>query len=269
MSKNYFNNKVVWVTGASSGIGEALVGELMSQGAKIVLSARSEEKLNALKSAANLTDENGLVVPLDLADIEALKGKTKKVIDHFGKIDVLINNAGLSYRGLVEETDIEVYRKLMEVNYFGTIALTKEVLPYMLKQNGGDIAVTSSIAGKVGTQIRSAYCGAKHALHGFFDCLRMEVYKNNVSVAIICPGFVKTNISKNALTADGSGYNKMDDAIAKGMPPEKCAKKYLNAIANKKQEVIIAEGKEIIAPLLKRISPTLLTSVLKRLKDVK
>jgi short-subunit dehydrogenase len=221
--------------------------------------------LQNIKSDLKLSDTQCLVLPLDLMDINSFSEKTEKVMAHFGRIDVLINNAGLSYRGLVAETNLEVYRTLMEINYFGTIALTKAVLPIMAKQNAGHIAVTTSIAGKVGTQIRSAYCGAKHALHGFFDCLRMEVYAQNISVTIVVPGFVKTDLTISALTADGSEYNKVDDAILKGMAPEKCAKIYLKALANKKEEIIISEGKEIVAPLLKRFFPSLLTPLLKKM----
>lgn len=261
----YFNDKVVWVTGASSGIGEAIVQQLSTYNTKLVISARNKEKLEGIKKELNLTDDKCLVLPLDIAEIETLKSKTEYVIEHFGRIDILINNAGLSYRGLVEETDLSVYRKLMEVNYFGTIALTKEVLPYLLEQKSGHIAVTTSIAGKVGTQIRSAYCGAKHALHGFFDCLRMEVYQSNIDVTIIVPGFVQTDLTKKALTADGSAYNLVDEAILNGMTTKKCANIYLKSLAKKKEEVIISEGKEIVAPYLKRFFPSLLTPLLKRL----
>ncbi|MEZ5007858.1 MAG: SDR family oxidoreductase [Chitinophagales bacterium] len=261
----YFNDKVVWITGASSGIGEAIVKQLAGYNTQIVISARNEDQLNQLKSSLNLLDERCLVVPLDLAETALLAAKTKEVINHFGRIDILINNAGLSFRGLVADTDLSVYRKLMEVNYFGTIELTKSVLPYMMEQKSGHIAVTTSIAGKVGTQIRSAYCGAKHALHGFFDCLRMEVYQNNIDVTIIVPGFVKTELTKKALTENGSEYDIVDDAILNGMTPEKCANIYLKSLANKKEEVIISEGKEIIAPYLKRFFPSLLTPLLKRL----
>ncbi len=263
--KKYFEHKVVWVTGASSGIGKALVEELAKLNAKLVISARSEGKLQAIKKDLKLDDHQCLVLPLDLIAIDSFPEKTAKVMEQFGRIDVLINNAGLSYRGLVEATNLDVYRTLMEVNYFGTIALTKAVLPIMKKQNAGHIAVTTSIAGKVGTQIRSAYCGAKHALHGFFDCLRMEVYQQNISVTMVVPGFVKTDLTISALTADGSEYNKVDEALLKGMAPDKCAKIYLKAMANQKEEIIISEGKEIIAPLLKRFFPSLLTPLLKRM----
>lgn len=262
----YFDNKVVWVTGASTGIGAAIVKQLAAnETVQLVISARNAQQLTDLKRSLNLSNERCLVLPLDLGETALLAAKTKEVINHFGRIDVLINNAGLSYRGLVVETDLSVYRKLMEVNYFGTIELTKSVLPYMVAQNSGHIAVTTSIAGKVGTQIRSAYCGAKHALHGFFDCLRMEVYPNNIDVTIVVPGFVKTELTKKALTEDGSEYNIVDEAILKGMTPEKCADIYLKSLTKKKEEVIISEGKEIIAPYIKRYFPSLLTPLLKRL----
>lgn len=261
----YFSNKVIWITGASSGIGEAMVRQLAGQNCKLVISARNETKLKAIQQSLGLDDASCLVLPLDLADIDSFEQKAASVIAHFGKIDVLINNAGLSFRGLVKATDISVYRRLMEINYFGTIALTQAVLPTMIAQNSGHIAVTTSIAGKVGTQFRSAYSGAKHALHGFFDCLRMEIYQNNIPVTIVVPGFVKTDLTLKALTADGSEYNHVDDAIQKGMTTEKCAKIYLKSLAAKKEEIIISEGKEIIAPYLKRFLPGLLTPLLKRL----
>ena len=261
----YFNDKVIWITGASSGIGAALAVQLSKLNVKLVLSARNEVKLQALKSELNLKDEQCLVLPLDLGAIDSHSSKVKEVIQYFGQVDILINNAGLSYRGIAAETNLSVDRQLMEINYFGTISLTKAVLPYMLERKSGHIAVTTSIAGKVGTQIRSAYSASKHALHGFFDCLRMETYKQNIPVTIVVPGFVKTDLTLKALTEDGSSYNHVDDAIQKGMSSEACAKQYLRALSNQVEEVVIAEGKERIAPILKRYYPTMLTRLLKRL----
>ncbi len=264
----YFNDKVIWITGASSGIGAALVVQLSKMNTKLVLSARNEQQLNALKSNCQLDDEHCLVLPLDLGEIASHQSKVDTVIDHFGRIDILVNNAGLSYRGIAVETDLSVDRQLMEINYFGTISLTKAVVPHMLKQQSGQVAITTSIAGKVGTQIRSAYSASKHALHGFFDCLRMEVYKSNIDVTIVVPGFVKTDLTLKALTEDGSSYNYVDEAIQKGMSPEACAKQYLKSLASKKEEVVIAAGKEQIAPILKRFYPTMLTRLLKRMDEM-
>src|SRR6218665_1729545 len=241
-----FLNKVVWITGASSGIGEATVYEFAKEGAKLVISARREEELQRVKKNTGLPDTDVLVLPIDVEKQEEFPAKVKEVVAHFGTIDVLFNNAGISQRSSVLDSDMEVYHKIMDINFFGVVALTKAVLPIMLKQKSGSIAITSSVSGKIGTPMRSGYCATKHALHGFFDSLRSEVWKENVNITIVCPGYIHTNISVNAISGDGSKHGKMDQNQAQGISPEACAESIVNAIAKGKEEINIGR-KEILA----------------------
>lgn len=258
-------NKVVWITGASSGIGEALAKAFASEGAKLILSARRVEELHRVKESLNLPDEDVLILPLDLSETSKTNELAQKVISTFGKIDLLINNGGISQRSLATDTPIEIDRKIMEINFFGTIALTKSVLPYMLKQKNGHIIVISSIAGKFGFYFRSAYSASKHALHGFFESLRMELYNENVKVLIVCPGKIKTDISINAVTGNGGKHNKMDESQAKGISAEECARQILNGIKNNKEELFIG-GKELKAIWVKRFFPKLFSKLIRKQK---
>jgi short-subunit dehydrogenase len=265
---SYFDNKVIWITGASSGIGEALVKELtLNTNAKIILSSRKEEQLYAVAENTGLTHSRYAVLPLDLAHYKSMPDMAGKAIEKFGKIDILINNAGLSQRSLAMETGIEIDKHLMEVDYLGTVALTKAVVPYMIRNGGGQIAVVSSLMGIFGAPMRSGYAAAKHALHGFFDALRAELYSQNILVTIICPGFIQTNISIHALTGDGSLQGTMDDATEKGMPADVFAKKMLYAIEKKKNQKAIG-GKEVMGVYLKRFFPALLAKVIRKAKVV-
>jgi short-subunit dehydrogenase len=260
-----FNNKVVWITGASSGIGEALVLAFAAEGAKLVLSARRADELERVKKAAGLDDSRSLILPLDLADTSGINQLTAQVILRFGRIDILVNNGGISQRALTKDTTLESDRQIMEVNFFGTVALTKSVLPQMLKQQNGHIVAMSSIAGKFGFYLRSAYSASKHALHGFFESLRMEIHNDHVNVLIVCPGKIKTNISVNAVTGSGSRHNKMDESTEQGLSAEECAKQILNAINTNKEEVLIG-GKELKAVWLKRFFPKLFSKMIRKQK---
>jgi short-subunit dehydrogenase len=257
-----FHNKVVWITGASSGIGEATAYEFAKAGAKLVLSARRKEELERVKNKTGLLPENVLVLPLDMTDIESLSGKVNDVLEYFGSIDVLFNNAGISQRGSVSASKFDVYRSIMELNFFGVIALTQAVLPVMLRQKSGNIAVTSSISGKLGTPLRSGYCASKHALHGFFDSLRSEIWRENVHVTLICPGYIRTEISTKAVSADGSPHGRMDENQAKGMLAEKCATKIFSAIKANREEVYMG-GVEVLGIYLKRFFPRILSRILR------
>src|SRR5688572_929881 len=175
-------NKVIWLTGASSGIGEALAYELANKGAKLILSARRKEELERVKSNCNEAARKDIrILPLDLAQAESLEGATQAAIQLFGHVDILINNGGISQRSLVQESTMDVYRRLMEVNFFGALALTKYILPHFVSRKQGHIATLSSVAGKYGTPYRSGYAASKHALHGFFDAVRAEHFKDNVT----------------------------------------------------------------------------------------
>jgi dehydrogenase/reductase SDR family member 7B len=258
-----FQNKVVWITGASSGIGEALVKAFASQGARIILSARRKEELERVQQNNNLNDENSLVLPLDLASTNDIVTKTETVIAKFRYIDILVNNGGLSQRALAKDSPIELDRQIMEVNYFGQIALTKSVLPHMLVQKSGQIVVISSIAGKFGYWYRSAYSASKHALQGFFESLRLETEGEGIRTLIVAPGKIKTNISLNAIKGDGSKHNTMDPSTDAGLSADDCAIQILDAIRKNKEEILIG-GKEIKAVWIKRFFPKLFGKIIRK-----
>ncbi|HXP48504.1 MAG TPA: SDR family NAD(P)-dependent oxidoreductase, partial [Bacteroidia bacterium] len=218
---NTFSGKVVWVTGASSGIGEALVKAFAKEGAKVILTARREDELQRVKKESGISDENSLILPLDLYKIEEMDTALAKVKERFSTVDILICNAGIAQRSMVKDSLLQVDRQIMELNFFSVIALTKKILPIMLSNKSGNIVVISSVMGKMGIPFRSMYCASKHALHGFYDALRGEVFKDNVKVNIICPGYVKTNVSVNAVTSEGKAHGKMDKGQEKGIEPEK------------------------------------------------
>lgn len=259
-----FKNTVFWVTGASSGIGKSLAIRLSSESTKLILSARNKKMLNEVKAQCKYP-ENVKVLALDLEDHDTLTSKVSEAISFFGKVDVLVNNGGISQRSLVKDTDIAVDKRLMNINYLGTIALTKALLPHFIKNKKGHFVVTTSIVGKIGTPVRSSYAASKHALHGFFDSLRAEVFNDNIDVTIVCPGYVKTNVSINALTGDGSLQGTMDNATAKGIEPDRFAELMLKAIKRKKEEVYIAGAKEKLGVYAKRFYPKLLSKMIRKL----
>jgi short-subunit dehydrogenase len=248
------NNKIIWITGASSGIGEALAYELASRNCKLLLSGRNLEALEKVRSKCTT---EVVVLPFDLADFDNAKSHAQKAIEAFGKIDILINNGGVSQRSLLVETDFEVDKKLIEIDYLGTVAITKAILPHFIENKKGHFVTITSLMGKFGSPYRSGYCGAKHALHGFFDVLRMEHQKDGMKVTLICPGFIQTNVAKNALTANGSRQNSNDEATQNGMKVSVFAKKFIKAIESKKFEAYIG-GKETIGVFLKRFFPRFL-----------
>jgi dehydrogenase/reductase SDR family protein 7B len=242
------DGKVVWLTGASSGIGEALARELSRRGARLVLSARREPELERVRLRCERPDEHQ-VLPLDLAAPEQLGAACAQVLERWGHIDFLINNAGVSQRAKANETRLEVDRRIMEINYFSAVALTKAVLPSMLARRSGHVVVISSVIGKIHTPLRSAYAASKHALQGFFSCLRDEVYDQGLRVTIVSPGFVKTDISKSALRGDGSTHDRLDEAQQKAMSPERFALRCVDAIERDKSDVMIGGGEVWLARL--------------------
>jgi len=264
VSASYISNKVAWITGASSGIGEALAKELAAQGAILVLSARREDVLQDVRLACNRAEEH-LVLPLDMLQPAMFEMAVRKVLDRFGQIDILVHSAGLSQRGTAADTQLCVDRQIMELNFFGPIALTKQVLPFMFQRNSGHIVVISSLLGKFGAPERSAYCASKHALHGFFDALRAEVHHRGITVTMICPGFVRTNASINALNPDGTPYGGMDEDIRRGLPPQECARRVVRAIERRRREVYIGH-KERYAVYLSRFAPGLFSRIIRRVK---
>ena len=251
-----FKDKVIWVTGAASGIGEALAYQAVKYGAKIILSDIDEAKLMVVAEECSRRGASVLILPLDLANRESIEKAVPEALEKFGTIDVLINNGGISQRAYTWETPLDVDYRIMNINYFGAVILTKALLPGMIEKGGGYIAATSSITGKFGFPLRSAYSASKHALHGFFETLGIELADKNISVTIAMPGRVKTNISVHALTRDGTEHGKMDPGQAVGITADLCAKKYLDAIHKRKREVLIG-GRELIMAHIRRFSPFL------------
>ncbi|MDR0437784.1 MAG: SDR family NAD(P)-dependent oxidoreductase [Bacteroidales bacterium] len=250
-----FKNKIAWITGASSGIGEATALALIDEGAVVIASAPFLEELEVVKNKAS-RPENFHCMPLDLMQSETLEPIANRLIEQFGRIDILMNNAGISQRALAVDTPIEVDRKIMEIDYFGAVILTKAVLPQMIKQGRGHLVCTSSMVGVFGFPLRSAYSAAKHAMHGFFEAVRIENYQHNIKVNIIIGGRIKTNVSLGAIMADGKAYGKMDDGQNKGITPQKAARQILKGIRKNKSEILVGSG-ELLMVRIKRWLPKL------------
>ena len=250
-----FKDKIVWITGASSGIGEAVALAMIDEGAIVIASAPILDELNVVKNKTSRS-ENFHCEPLDLMQSETLEPIAKRLIQQFGRIDILINNAGISQRALAVDTPIEVDRKLMEVNYFGSVILTKAVLPQMIKQGGGHLVCTSSLVGVFGFPLRSAYSAAKHALHGYFESVRIENFQHNIKVNIIIGGRIKTHVSYHAIMADGKAYGKMDAGQNQGITPQKAAQQILKGIRKNKPEILVGST-ELLMVRIKRWLPKL------------
>ena len=259
-----FDNKVVWITGASSGIGKALAIELSKYNCKLILSSRRAPELQEVKALCR-HPEDVAILTLDLADYLHMEPVAEKAIALFGRIDMLINNGGISQRSPIIETTIEVDKKLMEVDYLGTIALTKALLPHFIANNSGHFVTVSSLMGKFSSPFRSAYCGAKHALHGFFDALRLEHDKDRIKVTMICPGFVNTDVARNALTGDGSKQGYQDEMTQQGLDVNVFVKKMVKAIRREKYEAYIGKF-EKFGIYVKRLSPRLIHKLVSKSK---
>ena len=259
-----FQDKVVWLTGASSGIGKATVLLLSAQGANLIISSRNTKKLEEVRALCEYPDKVK-IIPVDLDDYEHMNTLVEEAISLFGEIDILINNGGISQRSLAIDTGMTVDMRLFKTNYFGTVALTKALLPYFSARKQGHIVVVTSVVGKLGTPLRSSYAASKHALHGFFDSLRAEIYADNIAVTLVCPGYVNTAISINALTGDGSPQNSMDKKTASGLAPDYFAKKMMKAIKRKKQEVVIGGFLERLSVYVKRFFPRVLATMIRKL----
>lgn len=258
-----FKDNVVWITGASSGIGEALVKQFASAGASVILSARNQAQLERVKKESGLSEDRSLIIPFDLQDTSGADSYAKHIIEKFGRIDILINNGGFSQRAEAADTDMHTSRQLLEVNFFASVALTKAVLPYMLKQKSGTVVAMSSIAGKFGFYLRSSYSAAKHALHGYFDSFRLETEKHGIKTLIVCPGKIATSISVKAVGPNGTAHARMDESHVGVMSAEECARQIVNAISDGKEEVLIG-GKELKAVWLKRFLPSLFGKIIRR-----
>ena len=256
MNRTFFAGKYVWITGASSGIGKALTRDFLNAGANLIVSSSKQSRLNEIMDELKGSKSELHGVVLDLSNPGSINEAVNSIKQKIGRVDILVNNGGISQRSFVEETPVEIDRKIMEINYFGNIGLTKAVLPMMIEKGNGHVVVISSITGKFGFPLRSAYAASKHALHGFYDSARAELKPKNIKVTVISPGRVKTNISINAITKDGTNHGKMDEGQAKGISAEKCSKKILHAIRTYKKEKLIG-GKDIIMVYIRRYIPSL------------
>lgn len=259
--------KTIWITGASAGIGRAMALKLSKSNNRLILSGRNEA---ALKETANQCEKNGSPVQtatFDLADPASIRVAVKKVLEQSPGIDCLFHVGGLSQRSLVKDTSMEIDRKIMEVNFFGTNALTKAILPGMIARGGGHIAVTSSLVGKFGFPYRSAYSAAKHALHGYYESLRAELKKENIRVSIIIPGRIQTNISLNAINETGGAHGIMDDGQANGMDVDLAASVIINKLAAEKKEILVG-GKEMLMITIRRFLPALYYRISSKIKPI-
>lgn len=264
----FWKEKVCWITGASSGIGEALAKTLYGKGARVILSARSSARLEGL--CAGWDDpERYMVLPLDMGDHPSLEEAAAKANARWGRIDALINNAGVSQRSLAAETDFSVMKAIMDVNYLGSAGLTRAVLPFMIEQRSGIIAPVSSVAGKFSTPLRSSYSASKMALQGFYDGLRAELYFHGVHVNFIVPGFVKTSISLNAMNGSGGKHGEMDPNQAAGISSEKAAQIIVRNLEKNKREIYLGIAPKVrLALFLSKALPGVLARML-RSADVK
>ena len=259
--------KTVWITGASSGIGRACAEVYAKRGYRVILSSRRKEALEnvaeELSSNKEVERDNLIVLPLDLAKSDGFPSLVNELIKKVSTIDFVINAGGISQRSLAVDTSLDVDRRIMEIDYFGTVALTKALLPHFISKKAGHFIVITSLMGVFSSPLRSGYCGAKHALHGFFESLRAEVYDSGISITIVCPGFIATDISLNAVVGDGSKQGTMDEKTGAGMTALQCAKKLAKAVDRKKPEVYIGRT-EIIAIYLKRFFPNLLRRIIRK-----
>ncbi|MFO7869183.1 MAG: SDR family oxidoreductase [Bacteroidales bacterium] len=262
----YFSNKTIWITGASSGIGKETALQLSRiKDVRLIISSRNEKKLQLVQQDCITNGARCEVLTLDLEQTNTLKEKAFKALDIFKGIDILIHNGGISQRSAVIETPIENDRKIMEIDYFSSVILTKTILPHMVEKKSGHIVVVSSISGCFGFPLRSAYCAAKHAMYGFYESLDIEIRKHGIPVTIVSPGRIQTNISYSALTKEGKAHGKMDEGQANGMPVETCVRKMLKAIQKKKHEILIG-NKEVLMVHFYRKIPALFHAIAKNIK---
>jgi dehydrogenase/reductase SDR family member 7B len=263
---NSLKSKIIWITGASSGIGEACAYKFAKDGAKLILTALETDLLEKVKKSCLDLGAECEIIAYDLSNIADIPRLCKKAISLYGTIDILFNNAGISQRALAGDIKFEVEQKLFDINYFSPVLITKTILDSMIKNGGGTIVVTTSIAGKFGFPLRSSYCASKHALYGYFESLHAEYFDKNIRVCFICPGRVNTNISVNAVKEDGKNHGQLDPGQASGISKEKAAIIIYNSIIKQKAETLIG-GKELIMVYIKRFLPALCRKLARKIKS--
>ncbi|XP_002123111.4 dehydrogenase/reductase SDR family protein 7-like [Ciona intestinalis] len=261
------NGKVVLITGASSGVGKSCAFEFYARGAKVLLCSRNCEKLEAVKKElvnVRRNCPNPEVHKLDISDFETVDLRVQNIVKNSGdRVDVLVNNAGVGYRGRIDSTSVHVFHEIMKTNFTGQVAITKAVLPFM-KENGGTVVGIGSVQAKISVPFRAPYSAAKHAGQAFYDCLRSEMHKDNINVLVVNPGHVNTNLSLNALQGDGSVYGKIDEATAKGLDPDYLAQQIVDAVELGKTEITPAPFHHIIAIWIRLICPKLYFWIMKK-----
>jgi len=258
-----FNNKIVWITGASSGIGAGLARAFAREGAKLILSGRNVSALESMaRDCRSLGADDVMLLAFEADAFDQLDSVVMQAEGWHGRIDVLVNNAGISQRSLVQDTGLEVYRKIMDIDFFSPVDLTLRVLPGMRSRGEGLIVVTTSVAGKVGSKLRSGYSAAKHALHGFYDSLRAEVFSQGVEVALLVPGYVKTNVTVNAITADGGQQGVRETEHDNSISADDVGLITVRKLKAGHSEILIASGLPLVATYLKRFFPRMLVKIL-------
>uniref|UniRef100_A0AAG5D639 Dehydrogenase/reductase SDR family protein 7-like n=1 Tax=Anopheles atroparvus TaxID=41427 RepID=A0AAG5D639_ANOAO len=266
------NGKVVLITGASSGLGEALANSFFLAGCKVILAARRKDELERVRKDllavhTTMPTHPPIILPLDLSDLNSITGKVQEMLEIHGAIDILVNNGGISVRGDALSTAIDVDIRIMLVNYFGTVAMTKACLPSMIARKEGRIVCISSVQGKFAIPYRSAYSASKHAQQAFCDSLRAEVAKDNIKVTLVSPGYINTSLSINALTGTGQAYGKMDASTAGGASPESTATSILRAIARDEKDIILAPIAPRVAYWLRHLMPPVYFWIMKKRAD--
>jgi short-subunit dehydrogenase len=262
---SYFSKKNILITGASSGIGRALAIAMADKEVSILLAARNTEKLAQVQMECLKKGANCEIYLLDVSSEDSIRQFSEQVREKYAQIDVLINNAGISQRSQAEETALQVDRRIMEVNFFGQVHLTKQLWPLLCNSAHANIVLISSVVGTFGFPQRSAYSASKHALEGFFESWMLENTRNNIHFTTVSPGRIQTNISSAALKGDGSSHNKMDDGQLNGIPAEVCAAKIIAGIQKNKRKVYIVQ-KEMILIVLRKLWPSLFIKLVKKLK---
>ncbi|KAA8731885.1 SDR family oxidoreductase [Acinetobacter qingfengensis] len=260
-----YNNQRVWITGASSGIGQALAIQFAEQGAHVILSARRLPQLEQVRQSLKHPERHHCVA-MDITDEKQVAQIVAQVFTTIGTIDVLINNAGLSQRALITDTTMATERKIMEVDYFAQVHLTKQILPYLVQQKSAQIVFISSVAGLLGTQYRASYSAAKAAIHMWANSCRAEYADQGISVSVIFPGFVQTNVSFNALNGKGEAQQHQDEAIAQGLAANDFARQAVKALAVKKEYIVIGGHKEKLGVAVSRLSPQFLYKMIRKAK---
>jgi dehydrogenase/reductase SDR family protein 7B len=265
--KDFFADKTVLITGASSGIGEALVNAFTKGGSRVIASSNDEAGLRRVAESCSAMKGSITTVPFDLSESTGIEETVADIIEKEGRIDMLLNIGGISQRALIKDTPLWLDRRIMEINYFGTIALTKAVMPYMISSGGGHIVATSSISGRFGFPLRSAYSASKQALHGFFETLLLEHKADNIRVSVLIPGRVRTNISLHALTSSGQEHGKLDEGLATGITPEKAAYQIIRGLRRNRREILVGSS-ELLMLKIRKYLPALFFRIAGRIKSM-